>query len=91
MGNAGRLTKPDLRRSRVTHVVLRGGQLLKGARTMVLPLERLRKSFVCHSVEAGWLTVHGWHCVIKGDEVHVLDAAQGVFCLCWSLHTVDRP
>jgi carbonic anhydrase len=49
-------------------------------RAVVLQLERLMDyPFVRRSVEAGQLSLHGWHCVIEDGEVHVFDAEQGVF------------
>ena len=49
-------------------------------RAVVLQLERLMEyPFVRRSVEAGQLTLHGWHCVIEEGEVHVFDAEQGAF------------
>lgn len=49
-------------------------------RAVVLQLERLMDyPFVRRSVEAGHLTLHGWHYVIEDGEVHVFDAEQGAF------------
>jgi carbonic anhydrase len=49
-------------------------------RAVVLQLERLMDyPFVRRSVEAGQLSLHGWHCVIEEGEVHVFDAEQGAF------------
>jgi carbonic anhydrase len=49
-------------------------------RAVVLQLERLMDyPFVRRSVEAGQLSLHGWHCVIEDGEVHVFDAEQGAF------------
>ncbi|MEZ5706391.1 MAG: carbonic anhydrase [Burkholderiaceae bacterium] len=49
-------------------------------RAVVLQLERLMDyPFVRRAVEAGSLSLHGWHYVIEDGEVHVFDAAQGTF------------
>jgi carbonic anhydrase len=49
-------------------------------RAVVLQLERLMDyPFVRRSVEAGQLSLHGWHYVIEDGEVHVFDAEQGAF------------
>ncbi|QCB47856.1 carbonic anhydrase [Hydrogenophaga sp. PAMC20947] len=49
-------------------------------RAVVLQLERLMEyPFVRRSVEAGQLSLHGWHCVLEDGEVHVFDAEQGAF------------
>jgi carbonic anhydrase len=49
-------------------------------RAVVLQLERLMDyPFVRRLVEAGQLSLHGWHCVIEDGEVHVFDAEQGAF------------
>jgi carbonic anhydrase len=49
-------------------------------RAVVLQLERLMDyPMVRRAVEAGRLTLHGWHYVIEDGEVHVFDAAQGDF------------
>jgi len=49
-------------------------------RAVVLQLERLMEyPFVRRSVEAGQLSLHGWHYVIEDGEVHVFDAEQGAF------------
>ena len=49
-------------------------------RAVVLQLERLMDyPFVRRSVEAGQLSLHGWHYVIEEGEVHVFDAEQGAF------------
>jgi carbonic anhydrase len=34
---------------------------------------------VRRNVEAGKLTLHGWHYVIEEGEIHVFDAQQGGF------------
>lgn len=49
-------------------------------RAVVLQLERLMDyPMVRREVEAGKLTLHGWHYVIEAGEVHVFDAQQGDF------------
>jgi carbonic anhydrase len=49
-------------------------------RAVVLQLERLMGyPMVRRAVEAGLLTLHGWHYVIEDGEVHVFDAQQGDF------------
>lgn len=49
-------------------------------RAVVLQLERLMDyPMVRRAVEAGQLTLHGWHYVIEEGEVHVFDAEQGAF------------
>ena len=49
-------------------------------RAVVLQLERLMDyPMVRRSVEAGLLTLHGWHYVIEDGEVHVFDAQRGDF------------
>ena len=49
-------------------------------RVVVLQLERLMGyPFVVEAVEAGQLTLHGWHYVIEDGEIHVFDAQQGDF------------
>jgi len=49
-------------------------------RAVVLQLERLMGyPMVRRQVEAGALTLHGWHYVIEDGEVHVFDAQQGDF------------
>lgn len=49
-------------------------------RSVVLQLERLMDyPFVRRAVEAGRLTLHGWHYVIEDGEVHVFDARDGRF------------
>ena len=49
-------------------------------RAVVLQLERLMKHpIVRRRVEAGHMTLHGWHYVIEDGEVHVFDAQQGDF------------
>ena len=49
-------------------------------RAVVLQLERLMDyPMVRERVEAGSLTLHGWHYVIEDGEVHVFDVARGGF------------
>jgi carbonic anhydrase len=49
-------------------------------RAVVLQLERLMDyPMVREGVEAGRLTLHGWHYVIEDGEVHVFDVRQGAF------------
>ena len=49
-------------------------------RSVVLQLERLMDyPMVRREVEAGRLTLHGWHYVIEDGEIHVFDAQQAGF------------
>lgn len=49
-------------------------------RAVVLQLERLMAyPMVQRRVEAGKLSLHGWHYVIEDGEIHVFDARQGDF------------
>ena len=49
-------------------------------RSVVLQLERLMDyPMVRRAVEAGELTLHGWHYVIEDGDVHVFDAQHGKF------------
>jgi carbonic anhydrase len=49
-------------------------------RAVVLQLERLMDyPMVRERVEAGRLTLHGWHYVIEDGEVHVFDVGEGDF------------
>lgn len=49
-------------------------------RAVVLQLERLMAyPMVQRRVEAGQLSLHGWHYVIEDGEIHVFDAQQGDF------------
>lgn len=49
-------------------------------RAVLLQLERLMAyPMVRTGVEAGQLTLHGWHYVIEDGEVHVFDVASGRF------------
>lgn len=49
-------------------------------RVVVLQLERLMDyPMVRREVEAGHLTLHGWHYVIEEGEIHIFDVNQGNF------------
>ena len=49
-------------------------------RSVVLQLERLLDyPMVRRAVEAGTLTLHGWHYVIEEGEIHIFDAQKGDF------------
>lgn len=49
-------------------------------RAVVLQLERLMDyPMVRKRVEAGSLTLHGWHYVIEDGEIHVFDVQKGCF------------
>ena len=49
-------------------------------RAVVLQLERLMDyPMVRREVEAGRMTLHGWHYVIEEGEVHVFDVQRGDF------------
>ena len=49
-------------------------------RSVVLQLERLLQyPMVRRAVEAGMLTLHGWHYVIEDGEIHIFDAQKGGF------------
>lgn len=49
-------------------------------RSVVLQLERLMAyPMVRREVEAGNLTLHGWHYVIEDGEIHIFDVQQGRF------------
>jgi carbonic anhydrase len=49
-------------------------------RAVVLQLERLMDyPMVRRAVEAGKLTLHGWHYIIEEGEIHVFDALKGGF------------
>lgn len=49
-------------------------------RAVVLQLERLMSyPMVRDAVEAGRMTLHGWHYVIEDGEVHVFDVVSGQF------------
>lgn len=49
-------------------------------RSVILQLERLMAyPMVRREVEAGKLTLHGWHYVIEQGEIHIFDVQQGSF------------
>jgi carbonic anhydrase len=49
-------------------------------RSVVLQLERLMDyPMVRREVEAGNLTLHGWHYVIEDGEIHIFDVQEGQF------------
>jgi carbonic anhydrase len=49
-------------------------------RCVVLQLERLMAyPMVRRSIEAGTLTLHGWHYVIEEGEIYIFDVQQGSF------------
>ncbi len=49
-------------------------------RVVVLQLERMMAyPMVRREVEAGRLTLHGWHYVIEDGEIHIFDVQQGSF------------
>lgn len=59
-----------------TEVVLRRTE----QRAVILQLERLMGyPMVRRQVEAGQITLHGWHYVIEDGEVHVFDVKSGRF------------
>ena len=62
-------------------------------RAVVLQLERLMSyPMVREAVEAGRLTLHGWHYVIEDGEVHVFDVHSGQFIpASCSLHSGTGP
>lgn len=62
-------------------------------RSVVLQLERLMGyPMVRQRVEAGRLTLHGWHWVIEDGEVHVFDVRSGNFVpASVALHSGDGP
>jgi carbonic anhydrase len=50
-------------------------------RAVVLQLERLMDyPMVRRAVDAGELTLHGWHYVIEDGEIHVFDVQQARSC-----------
>ncbi|MEI2677944.1 MAG: carbonic anhydrase [Burkholderiaceae bacterium] len=58
----------------------RGAAPHRAAIAVVLQLERLMGyPMVRERVEAGRLTLHGWHYVIEDGEVHVFDVRSGSF------------
>jgi carbonic anhydrase len=49
-------------------------------RSVVLQMERLMDyPMVRRRIEAGNLTLHGWHYVIEEGEIHIFDVQQGTF------------
>jgi carbonic anhydrase len=72
----------DLGREAVLPVAESGPEVFKRTeqRAIVLQLERLMDYPMVRSrVEAGALTLHGWHYVIEEGEIHVFDIARGGF------------
>lgn len=71
----------DLGRAAVLPVVPNPDALRRTEqRAVVLQLERLMDyPMVRKRVEAGHITLHGWHYVIEEGEVHVFDVASGRF------------
>ena len=72
----------DLGREAALPVAEPGPEALRRTeqRAIVLQLERLMDyPMVRERVEAGTLTLHGWHYVIEDGEVHVFDVRQGGF------------
>lgn len=62
-------------------------------RAVVLQLERLMDyPMVRRAVDAGHMTLHGWHYVIEDGEIHVFDVQQGAFVpASVSLHSGTGP
>ncbi|RYF38485.1 MAG: carbonic anhydrase [Comamonadaceae bacterium] len=62
-------------------------------RAVVLQLERLMDyPMVRRAVDAGLMTLHGWHYVIEEGEIHVFDVQQGAFVpASVSLHSGTGP
>ena len=62
-------------------------------RVVVLQLERMMAyPMVRREVEAGRLTLHGWHYVIEDGEIHIFDVQQGSFVpASQSLHSGSGP
>jgi carbonic anhydrase len=72
----------DLGREAVLPVAEPGPEALRRTeqRAIVLQLERLMDyPMVRERVEAGRLSLHGWHYVIEDGEIHVFDVASGGF------------
>jgi carbonic anhydrase len=72
----------ELGREAVLPVAEPGPEALRRTeqRAIVLQLERLMDyPMVRRRVEAGTLTLHGWHYVIEDGEVHVFDVQRGGF------------
>lgn len=72
----------DLGRDAALPIAEPGPEVLRRTeqRAVVLQLERLMDyPMVRERVEAGELTLHGWHYVIEDGDVHVFDVASGQF------------
>lgn len=72
----------DLGRAATLPVAEPGPEALRRTeqRAVVLQLERLMNyPMVRAGVEAGRISLHGWHYVIEDGEVHVFDVARGCF------------
>jgi len=72
----------ELGRAAVLPVAEPGPEVLRRTeqRAVVLQLERLMDyPMVREQVEAGTLSLHGWHYVIEDGEVHVFDVQRGGF------------
>jgi carbonic anhydrase len=72
----------ELGREAVLPVAEPGPEALRRTeqRAVVLQLERLMEyPMVRERVDAGRLTLHGWHYVIEDGEVHVFDVRRGGF------------
>ena len=72
----------ELGRAAILPVADPGPEVLRRTeqRAIVLQLERLMDyPMVREKVEAGALTLHGWHYVIEDGEVHVFDVGRGAF------------
>ena len=72
----------DLGREATLPIADPGPEVLRRTeqRAIVLQLERLMDyPMVRERVEAGTLTLHGWHYVIEDGEVHVFDVRRGGF------------
>jgi carbonic anhydrase len=72
----------ELGREAVLPIADLGPEVLRRTeqRAIVLQLERLMDyPMVRERVEAGSLTLHGWHYVIEDGEIHVFDVASGEF------------
>jgi len=72
----------DLGRAAALPVAEPGPEALRRTeqRAVVLQLERLMDyPMVRAGVEAGRISLHGWHYVIEDGEVHVFDVTRGCF------------
>ncbi len=72
----------DLGREAALPVAEPGPEVLRRTeqRAIVLQLERLMDyPMVRHQVDAGRITLHGWHYVIEDGEIHVFDVDRGRF------------